>query len=71
MVVNTELVVYGATEPDAKLTVQGKPVALRADGTFTLRFALPDGRQVIPVEAVSADSSQRRSVTPIVSRETR
>ena len=71
MVVNTELIVYGATEPDAKLTVQGKPVNLRADGTFTLRFALPDGRQVIPVEAVSADESQRRSVTPIVSRETR
>ena len=71
MTVNCELIVYGATEPDAKVTVQGRPIALRKDGTFSLRFALPDGRQVIAVKAVSADAQEERSVTPIVSRETR
>ena len=70
LVVNTELIVYGATEPDAKLTVQGKPVKLRDDGTFTLRFALPDGKQTIPVEATSADGVDSRSITPIVTRKT-
>ena len=70
LVVNTELIVYGATEPDAKLTVQGKPIALRQDGTFTLRFALPDGKQVIPVEAASNDGIDHRRITPVVTRKT-
>jgi len=71
MVVNTELIVYGATEPDAQVTVQGRPITLRPDGTFSLRFALPDGRQVIPVKAVSSDGLEERSITPIVNKETK
>jgi hypothetical protein len=71
LVVNTELIVYGATEPNAKVTVQGRPINLRADGTFTLRFALPDGKQVIPVKAVSADKVDERVITPIVTKETK
>ncbi len=69
--VDCELIVYGATEPDAKVTVQGKPINLRPDGTFTLRFALPDGKQIIPVKAVSADKAEDRVITPIVTRETK
>ncbi|MCM8812887.1 MAG: DUF4912 domain-containing protein [Candidatus Omnitrophica bacterium] len=70
LVVNTELIVYGATEPDAQLTVQGRPVRLNKDGTFSLRFSLPDGEQVIPVKAVSADKVDERVITPIVTRRT-
>jgi len=70
LVVNTELIVYGATEPDAKLTVQGKEINLKPDGTFTLRFALPDGKQVIPVEAASSDGVDKRRITPVVTRKT-
>ena len=70
LVVNCELIVYGATEPDAKVTVQGKEITLRPDGTFALRFALPDGKQVIPVEAVSNDGVDHRKITPIVIRKT-
>jgi hypothetical protein len=71
MWVKTELVVYGATEPDAQVTVQGRPIRLRPDGTFSLRFALPDGRQEIPVCATSADDRETQAVTPIVTRKTR
>lgn len=71
LVVNTELIVYGATEPDAKVTVQGKEIRLRNDGTFSLRFALPDGRQAIPVKAESADGKDERTITPIVTKETK
>ncbi len=70
LVVNTELIVYGATEPDAKVTVKGQPIKLNADGTFSLRFSLPDGQQTIAVEATSADGEESRSVTPVVSKET-
>ncbi|MDP3791137.1 MAG: DUF4912 domain-containing protein [Candidatus Omnitrophota bacterium] len=70
LVVNTELIVYGATEPDAKVTIQGKPIDLRPDGSFTLRSALPDGKQVIPVEATSCDGIDKRKITPVVTRKT-
>jgi hypothetical protein len=69
--VDCELIVFGATEPDAKVTVQNKLINLRPDGTFTLRFALPNGKQVIPVKAVSADEAESRNITPIVTRETK
>ena len=70
LVANCELIVYGATEPDAKLTVQGKMINLKPDGTFSLRFALPDGKQTIPIEATSKDGVDRRSITPVVTRKT-
>jgi len=69
--VDCELIVYGATEPDAKVTVQGAPIKLRQDGTFTLRYYLPDGKQVIPVKAASADKLEERIITPTVIRETK
>ncbi|MCP4649311.1 MAG: DUF4912 domain-containing protein [PVC group bacterium] len=70
LVVNTELIVYGATEPDAKVTVQGRPIQLNKEGTFSLRFALPDGEQTIPVKAVSSDGGEKRVITPIVNKKT-
>ena len=70
LVVDAELIVYGATEADARVTVQGKDVKLRKDGTFTLRFALPDGKQVISVVAKSAHINETRTITPIVARKT-
>lgn len=70
LVVDTELIVYGVTVPDAKLTIQGVPKQLNPDGTFSARFALPDGKQVIPVKAVSSDDIDEITITPIVSKET-
>lgn len=70
MVVNTELILYGATQPDATVTVQGMPVKLNKDGTFSLRFALPDGEQVIPVKGVSSDKEEERTITPVVKKHT-
>jgi len=71
LVVDCELIVYGATEPDATVYVQGKKIKLRPDGTFTMRYGLPDGKQVIPVKAISSDNEEERTITPIVTRETK
>ena len=68
--VHTELIVYGATVPGAKVSVQGKPINLSKDGTFSLRFALPDGQQVIPVKGVSVDGLEECLITPVVSKKT-
>jgi hypothetical protein len=69
-VLDAELIVYGATAPDAAVTVQGRPVKLRPDGSFTLRFALPDGTQRIEATARSADGVEERTITPTVTRTT-
>lgn len=71
LVADCELIIYGVTQTDAKVTVAGKKIKLRPDGTFTLRFALPDGKQVIPIKAVSSDEIEERTITPIVTRETK
>jgi len=68
--VDAELIIYGATEADATVTVQGRPVPLRRDGTFTLRFALPDGRQIVPAVAASRDGAEERTITLSFSRRT-
>ena len=70
LVVNTDLIVYGATEPDARVTIQGKAVPLRSDGTFSVRFTLPDGTLVIPVHALNADGDRRCEIVPKVKKDT-
>lgn len=57
--VNAELVLYGATEPNARVALAGKLVRLRPDGTFSFRFALPDGRFELPLNATSAQGEVR------------
>lgn len=66
-----ELIVYGATDPDARVTLQGEPVKLRPDGTFTIRFSLPEGRQIIPAVATSADGIEERTIVLAVERNTK
>jgi len=66
--VATELILYGGTEPDARVTVQGKEVKLRPDGTFSLRFALPNGKIDLPVTAVSGDGLEERTIETAVTK---
>jgi len=68
---DAELIVYGSTEPNAKVTLQGEPVKLRPDGTFTMRFSLPDSRQIIPAVAVSGDGVEERTIVLAVERNTK
>lgn len=69
--VHTELILYGATEPDARVTVQDREVKLSPDGTFSIRFALPDGEQVLRVHATNNDGDMERTITPVVTKRTR
>jgi hypothetical protein len=65
-----DLILFGSTHPDARLTVQDRPVGIRPDGTFSVRFELPDGEQKIPCVARSADGRVVASVTSTVQRTT-
>lgn len=70
LTVDAELILYGRTEPDAQLTIGGQPMALRSDGSFTLRMALPDGTYHLPVEATSSDGKETITIAPTVNRHT-
>jgi hypothetical protein len=70
MHVNAELIIYGGTEPDAKMRINADQVTLSRDGTFAYHFVLPDGQFHIPVEATSADGVETRSALLSVLRMT-
>jgi len=57
--VNADLVIYGSTEPGAKVTIGGRAIRLRPDGSFSYRFTLPDGRYELPIRAVSSGGDVR------------
>ena len=59
--VNAELVIYGGTEPGASVTMGGRPVQLRPDGTFSCRCSLPDGQHTVTVSALSAEGELRQA----------
>jgi hypothetical protein len=68
---DAELIVFGSTEPNAQVTLQGEPVPIRPDGTFTVRFSLPDSRQIIPAVAASHDGVEERTIVLAIERNTK
>lgn len=62
LIADCEIVLYGATLPDAELTVGGKKVNINSDGAFNLRFSFPDGVTDIPVKASSGDKTQYKTL---------
>ena len=69
--VDAEVIIYGATNRDAHVTLKGEPVQLRADGTFAVRLSFPDQRQVIPIVASTADGVEQQTVILAVERNTK
>jgi hypothetical protein len=62
MHVNAELILYGGTVPGSKVTVDGREIHLRPDGSFSYHFTFPDGRFHIPIAASAPDGLEERSV---------
>ena len=70
LIADAELIVYGATEPDATVTVGGRPIQLNPDGTFRFQMSFQDGLIDYPILAVAADGEQTRSIQMKFNRET-
>jgi hypothetical protein len=70
LVADAELIVYGATEPDATVTIGGRPIKLNPDGTFRFQMSFQDGLIDYPIMAVAADGEQTRSIHMKFTRET-
>ncbi|MCU0546617.1 MAG: DUF4912 domain-containing protein [Oscillatoriaceae cyanobacterium Prado104] len=70
LVADAELIVYGATEPDATVYVGGQPIKLNEDGTFRFQMSFQDGLIDYPIFAVAADGEQNRAIHMKFERET-
>ncbi|MBW4634615.1 MAG: DUF4912 domain-containing protein [Iphinoe sp. HA4291-MV1] len=70
LIADAELIVYGATEPDATVTIGGHPIKLNPDGTFRFQMSFQDGLIDYPIIAVAADGEQTRSIHMKFNRET-
>ena len=70
LVADCELILYGATEPSAFVTVAGRKVVLNTDGTFSMRFAVPDGGMALPIRAMTADERDSREMNIVIGRKT-
>lgn len=69
--IDAEMIVFGRTTIGARVTIQGEPVKLRPDGTFTMRYSFPDGRQILPAIAESIDGVEERKIVLAVERNTK
>ncbi|MCY4332464.1 MAG: DUF4912 domain-containing protein [Cyanobacteria bacterium MAG CAR1_bin_15] len=70
LVADAELIVYGATDPSASLTIGNEPVPLTPEGTFRIQVPFRDGQQRYAIRAVAADGEQKREVTMAFQRTT-
>ncbi|MEM9272987.1 MAG: DUF4912 domain-containing protein [Cyanobacteria bacterium P01_F01_bin.143] len=70
LVADAELIVYGATEPDATVTIGDREIELSPDGTFRFQMSFQDGIIDYPIVAVAVDGEQTRSVHMNFERET-
>jgi uncharacterized protein len=62
LIADAELIVYGATEPDATVSIGGRTIKLNPDGTFRFQMSFQDGNIDYPIVAVAKDGEQQRSV---------
>ncbi|MEN9520282.1 MAG: hypothetical protein RLZZ381_2870 [Cyanobacteriota bacterium] len=70
LVADAELIVYGATEPDATVTIGDRKIKLNSDGTFRFQMSFQDGVIDYPIKAVAVDGEQTRSIHMNFERET-
>lgn len=62
LVADAELIVYGATEPDATITIGGYSIELNPDGTFRFQMSWQDGLIDYPMVAVAVNGEQSCSI---------
>jgi hypothetical protein len=67
----TELVIHGRAHPDSELTCLGNSISLDEGGRFSLRLAFPEGRQVIPIAAVTPDGKEKYTTVLGIMRNTK
>jgi uncharacterized protein len=68
---HAELIVHGSTDPHAELKLLGDRIPISRDGTFSHRFSLPEGRQVIDAVVTTRNGCHQRTIVLGIERNTK
>jgi hypothetical protein len=68
---HAELIVHGTTDPNAELKLLGDRIPISRDGTFSQRFSLPEGRQVIDAVVTTRNGCHQRTIVLGIERNTK
>jgi uncharacterized protein len=68
---HAELIVHGSTDPQAELKLLGDRVPISRDGTFSHRFSLLEGRQVIDAVVTTRNGCHQRTIVLGIERNTK
>ncbi len=64
----TEVIIYGRTEPGARVYLNGMPISVRPDGSFSLRYGLGDEHIPLQFSAVSSSGEKKIDISTSVFR---
>ncbi|MBD2447025.1 DUF4912 domain-containing protein [Nostoc sp. FACHB-152] len=68
-VADAELIIHGATEPNASVNIAGNPISLKPDGTFHLRVPFSENLIDYLMTAVAADGENSKTIHKKFSQE--
>jgi len=68
---DAEMVVFGSTPANAYVTLNGEPIKIRSDGTYSARVPLPNNRQVMAATSKSRDGLDEQTIVIAVERNTK
>jgi uncharacterized protein len=68
---HAELILHGSTHPEVELKLLGERIPVSRDGTFSQRFTLPEGRQVIDAVATTRNGCHQRTIVLGIERNTK
>jgi hypothetical protein len=68
---HAELILHGSTDPQVELKLLGERIPVSRDGTFSQRFTLPEGRQVIDAVATTRNGCHQRTIVLGIERNTK
>jgi len=60
--IKMELVVYGTSGDDSRISLLGKEIERNEDGSFSIRMSLPEGELELPIKLTSSDGKWEKTV---------
>ena len=68
---DADVIIHGKADPNVQVTIRNEPVEVNQDGTYAIRFALPEKRHLYTIEAEGSDGVEMQRVILTLERNTR
>jgi hypothetical protein len=69
--IDVDIIIHGKTDPSVQVTIRNEPIKVQSDGSFGIRFALPEKRHVFSMEAEGSDGVETQRAILTIERNTR